>query len=215
VRVETWAKQYADVPEQNPADDSLARGDEFLYAEGLSYGVDVLLRRLEGGPWSGWVSYGYAVSARERDDVRYAPAQDRRHTMNALVAYRLPNRWQLAGRLGFGSGVPFTDIEGQIVRRIYNGSTNDWDTGITERDVEPVGGVRNGARYPVTYRLDLTASREFAWRGAQLVPFVSVINATNRRNVFIYRFDYTENPPTRTSYSQFPILPSVGLTVRW
>lgn len=215
VRVETWAKRYADVPEQNPADDSLARGDEFLYATGLSYGVDVLLRRVEGDVLSGWISYGYSVSARERDGVRYAPAQDRRHTMNALLAWRLPNRWQLASRLGFGSGVPYTDIEGQIVRRVYNGADNQWDSGITERDVEPVGGTRNGTRYPVFYRLDLTASREFQWRGAQLVPFVSVVNATNRRNVFIYSFDYTENPPTRTAYSQFPILPSVGLTVRW
>jgi hypothetical protein len=214
-RVEAWGKKYYDVPEQNPADDSLARGDEFVYARGVSYGVDVLLRRLEGGPLSGWVSYGYSVSSRERDGVRYAPAHDRRHTLNALVSWRLPSRWQVAGRLGYGSGVPYTDIEGQIVRRVYNGADNQWDSGITERDVEPVGGVRNGTRYPMFYRIDLTASREYAWRGANLVPFLSVINATNRRNVFVYRFDYTENPPTRTAFSQFPILPTLGLTVRW
>jgi hypothetical protein len=215
VRVETWAKRFVDVPEQNPADDSLARGDEFLYADGLSYGVDVLLRRIEGGPFSGWLSYGYAVSARERDGVRYAPAHDRRHTLNALGAWRLPRRWQFAARLAFGSGIPFTDIQGQIVRRVYNGANDDWDSGVTDRDLEPVGGARNGARYPVFYRLDLTASRDFQWRGAELVPYVSIINTTNRRNVFVYRFDYTENPPTRRAYSQFPILPSIGLTVRW
>ena len=215
VRVETWAKQYRRVPEQNPADDSLARGDEFLYADGLSYGVDVLLRRLEGGPLSGWISYGYSVSSRERDGFRYAPAQDRRHTVNALVAWRLPNRWQLASRVGFGSGVPFTDIQGQIVRRIYNGGSNDWDSGDNDADIEPVGGPRNGARYPSVFRLDLTASRSYQRWGASLVPFVSVINATNYHNVFFYDFDYSGNPPTRKALSQFPILPSLGLTVRW
>jgi hypothetical protein len=215
VRIEGWGKQYAGVPEENPADDSLARGDEFRYVDGLSYGVDVLVRRLEGGALSGWVSYGYAVSSRERDGVRYAPAQDRRHTLNALVAWRLPSRWQVASRLGYGSGTPFTDIEGQLVKRIYNGPGNDWDTGITERDPQPVGGVRNGARYPAFFRFDVTASRDFQWRGAALVPFVSVVNATNRRNVFVYSYDYTGNPPTRTAFSQFPILPSLGLTVRW
>lgn len=215
VRVEAWGKQYSRVPEQNPADDSLARGDEFLYADGTSYGVDVLLRRLEGGALSGWISYGYAVSARERDGVRYAPAQDRRHTMNALVAWKLRNRWQLASRVAFGSGVPFTDIEGQIVRRVYNGGSNDWDPGINDRDLEPVGGPRNGARYPAFFRFDVTASREFARWGASWTPFASVINATNYRNVFVYDFDYTDNPPTRTAFSQFPILPSIGLTVRW
>jgi hypothetical protein len=47
----------------------------------------------------------------------------------------------------------------------------------------------------------------------QVVPYLSVVNAYNARNVFIYTFDYTHNPPSREASSQFPILPSLGLTV--
>ncbi len=33
--------------------------------------------------------------------------------------------------------------------------------------------------------------------------------------VFTYTFDYLQNPPTRTAVSQFPLLPSLGVTVEW
>ena len=215
VRVEAWGKKYTDVAEQNQADDPAIRGDEFRYADGLSYGGDILLRQVEGERLSGWLSYGYAVSARERDGRRYAPAQDRRHTLNAVVAWQLPRRWQLGSRIGFGSGTPFTDIDGQIVRRIYNGGTGRFESGTVDRRIEPVGGDRNGERYPAFIRFDITASRRYDWGRAALEPYLSVINATNRQNVFIYTFDYTDNPPTRTARSQFPILPTLGLTVRF
>jgi hypothetical protein len=41
------------------------------------------------------------------------------------------------------------------------------------------------------------------------------VNAYNARNVFTYIFDYTANPPTRTAFTQFPLLPTVGVTVTW
>ena len=214
VRLEGWGKKYTDVAEQNQADDPAVRGDEFRYADGLSYGADLLLRQVEG-TLSGWVSYGYAVSARERDGRRYAPAQDRRHTLNAVLAWQLPRRWQLGGRVGYGSGTPFTDIDGQIVRRIYNGGTGRFESGTVDRRIEPVGGDRNGERYPAFIRVDVTASRRYDWGRAALEPYVSVVNATNHQNVFIYTFDYTDNPPTRTARSQFPFLPTLGLTVRF
>ena len=47
----------------------------------------------------------------------------------------------------------------------------------------------------------------------QVTPYFSVVNAYNAKNVFIYTFDYTTNPPTRESESQFPILPTLGMTV--
>jgi len=73
--------------------------------------------------------------------------------------------------------------------------------------------VRNAERYPLFQRLDLSVSRAGSWRGMQIVPYFSLVNAYNARNVFIYTFDYTHNPPTREASSQFPLLPSLGLTV--
>ena len=182
---------------------------------GRSYGVDVLLRQLESERLGGWIAYSYGVSSRERVGERFFPAQDRRHTLNAVASYRTRGNYMLGARLGFASGAPYTGIEGQLVRRRYDGGTDAFDVFVVDREVEPVGGARNGERYPTFQRLDLSISRAYRVRRATLTPFLSVVNAYNRRNVFIYTFDYTDNPPTREAISQFPILPSVGLTVQF
>ncbi|MFL5582428.1 MAG: TonB-dependent receptor domain-containing protein [Gemmatimonadaceae bacterium] len=215
VRVESYWKRYDHLPEPNDADDPLVRGDEFQQVRGRSYGVDVLLRRLETGRLGGWVSYGWSVSRRDAGRGPYAPAQDRRHNLNAVASWRAARGWMLGARLGLGTGYPFTGIEGQLLRRTYDGTHNQWDTGIVTRPVEAVGGDRNSLRYPTWHRLDLSAARTWRVRRAAVTPSFQLVNAYNRRNVFIYTFDYTDSPPTRTSVSQFPLLPSVGVTVEW
>ena len=72
-RVEGWVKRYDNLLEQNPADDPARRGDEFLDAEGTSYGFDVLLRQLDAGPLERWLSYTYAVSQRTQSGTGYWP----------------------------------------------------------------------------------------------------------------------------------------------
>ena len=48
-----------------------------------------------------------------------------------------------------------------------------------------------------------------------IAPYLSVVNAYNAKNVFLYVFDYTESPPTRQAISQFPLLPSAGVSIRF
>jgi len=57
------------------------------------------------------------------------------------------------------------------------------------------------------------ASRELHFRGATVSPYVSVVNAYNAQNVFIYLYDYSTDNPTRRAISQFPVLPSMGVRV--
>jgi hypothetical protein len=216
VRLEGYVKRYGQLPERNAADDPARNGDEFLAADGTSYGADVLLRQVEGGGrLAGWVSYSYGVSKRAVGNVGYFPAQDRRHNLNAVATLRAGTRTTYSARLGVGSGTPYTNIVGQIFRRVFNPETGTWDTDIDRPQREPVGGAHNGARYPIFQRLDLGVSRRYDWRGAQITPSFQVVNAYNAPNVFLYSFDYSSNPPTRKGYSQFPIIPTVGVTVEW
>ncbi|HKH93064.1 MAG TPA: TonB-dependent receptor [Gemmatimonadaceae bacterium] len=211
-RVEGWLKSYDHLLEQNTADDPARRGDEFLDAQGTSYGFDVLLRQLEAGPLSGWLSYTYGVSHRTQDGVGYWPGHDRRHNLNLVGSWRA-GRYMFGARMGVASGTPFTDIVGQVVRRSYDAGSHQYGSGGVAGEREPLGGVRNASRYPLFQRLDLSVSRSGTWRGMQLVPYLSLVNAYNAKNVFIYTFDYTQSPPTREASSQFPILPSLGLTI--
>jgi len=212
-RVEGWLKRYDHLLEQNTADDPARRGDEFLDAEGSSYGFDVLLRQLDAGPLSGWLSYTYAVSQRTQSGTGYWPGHDRRHNVNLVGTWRAGRKYTVGARLGVASGTPFTDIVGQVVRRAYDPLRHGYGTGGLAGEREPLGGGRNAERYPLFQRLDLSVSRTGTWRGMQLVPYFSLVNAYNAKNVFIYTFDYTRNPPTREAASQFPLLPSLGLTI--
>jgi hypothetical protein len=46
-------------------------------------------------------------------------------------------------------------------------------------------------------------------------PYLQLINAYNRRNVWVYTFNYDRSPPTRTGLSQLPMLPTIGVEFEW
>ena len=212
VRLEGYFKRYDRVLEVNGSEDPGIRGDEFLTDRGTSYGLDLLARAQPVTGLGGWLSYTYGVASRSRDGFRWAPGHDRRHDLNVIATWRLA-RYRFGARFGYATGSPYTPIVGQIARRTYDPSTDHWGTGDPQRPLESLGGARNGARYPPTHRLDLDAAREFKVRGATVAPYVSVLNTFNSRNVFVYLYHYSTDPPTRRAISQFPVLPSLGVRV--
>lgn len=213
VRIESFYKKYGNLLEGNPQDDPSRRGDEFLVVDGDSYGVDVLLRQFEQGRFSGWISYTYAVAARVGAGLRYFPGHDRRHDVNIVGSWRL-SKYLLGVRYGYATGTPYTDIVGEIVRRVYDPGFNTYGTRGGGSQTEFVGGPRNGARLPATQRLDIDVTRTFRVRATTIAPYLSVVNAYDAKNVFLYVFDYSKSPPTRQAISQFP-LPSAGVTIRF
>ena len=212
IRVEGYVKRYDRVMEANWSEDPGRRGDEFFLAEGMSYGADVLARWQSSAGVGGWVAYSYGLSSRSRDGVRWAPGHDRRHDLDVVGIWRL-SKYRLGARFGFASGTPYTPIEGEIARRVYDPSRDRWGTGDPPIWVEPIGGSRNGARFPAAHRLDLDASRDFTVGSVSIAPYLSVANVYNAQNVFIYLYEYSTDRPTRRAISQFPILPSVGVRV--
>ena len=213
LRIEGYAKRYDRVLDVNPSDGPQRRGDEFLVGNGLSYGADLLARvnPAERG-WSGWIAYSYGLSWRSRDGDRWAPGHDRRHDLDVVATWR-GSRYRFGARFGFATGTPYTPIIGQIARRVYDPSLDRWGTGEPRIWVESLAGSRNSVRFPATHRIDLDASRDFHARGATISPYVSVVNAYNARNVFVYLYNYSNDTPTRRAISQFPILPSAGVRV--
>jgi hypothetical protein len=55
----------------------------------------------------------------------------------------------------------------------------------------------------------------FRWQfekwGGQWEPYLQLANVYNRKNPFLYVFDYGDTPPTRTGVSQIPLLPTFGV----
>lgn len=215
LKIDAFLKRYDRVLEFFLGEDPFVHGDEFGVATGNAYGLDLMFRQYEspGGRLSGWITYSYAVARRELDGDRYAPAHDRRHNLNAVGSLRA-GKYLLGVRFGIASGTPYTLIVSQFVRRRFDPITNTWENpGQPPNDVDDIGGRRGGARYPLTQRLDLSASREYQRGRTTIRPYVSIVNAYNAHNVLDYQVDYGLVPPVRRKFSQFPFLPSIGVSV--
>jgi hypothetical protein len=74
-----------------------------------------------------------------------------------------------------------------------------------------VPGQRNAQRYPAYSRLDLTFRRTYTHRWGTLTPYLQVLNATNRKNVLFYFYNFDHTPATRSGVSMFPALPTIGV----
>jgi hypothetical protein len=214
VRLETYIKQYDRLLDPNPFEEPDVHGDEYRDVTGRSYGADLLIRQLERGRWSGWLAYTYTFSRRTNDSGSYYPGQDRRNNVNLLMSWRKSSKVLFSTRLGYASGTPYTYIVGQLPQRYYDINTGRWETDGPTENLMVVGGPRNTLRLPSTQRLDVSITREMQ-KGVKFTPFLSVVNLYNAKNVFMYSFDYESSPPTRTSYSQIPFLPTIGLTIEW
>ena len=217
VRVEAYGKHYDGLAEPPFTIDPRVRPDQLRYFGGRSYGVDVFLRQLESGSVGGWITYGYSVSTRERNGGggRYWPAQDRRHNANVVLSWVPSRRWTVGARYGVASGTPFTALAGRYDWRVYDPFGNGYDRDDRNGREMTARGPRNAERYPLYQRIDLSAERSFYAGRTAIRPYLSVVNATNRRNVFAYDFDYYSDPPTARALSQFPLLPTLGLKVEF
>ncbi len=71
-------------------------------------------------------------------------------------------KYLLGVRFGYATGTPYTDIVGEIVRRIYDPGLNAYGTRGGGRRTKFIGGTRNGARLPATQRLDLDVTRTYS-----------------------------------------------------
>jgi hypothetical protein len=212
VRVEAFLKRYSSLVEQNPHSDPNIAGDEFLRVHGHSYGADMMLRQFNTGRFAGWLAYSFAFSSRvDANGRRFFPGQDRRHEMN-VVSNWIGRRYTLSTRFNLASGTPYTRVTGQFARRDYDPVSGLFRyEGLTQFLVGP----RNAERLPLAQRLDLSLTRSGRVRGASVSPFLSIMNAYNATNVFAYIFDYTARPPERIGLQQFPVFPTIGVSIAW
>lgn len=206
--LEGYRKTFRNLITGNRAEDPRVDGDEFVPLEGEAYGFDLLARR-HLGTIRGWVAWSYTRAERRllADGIAFPPAHDRRHTINVVIQAPGPMGSELGVRWGFGSALPYTPFIGEWDHRVYSATAHsfeDWNT-------EPIAGAINSARYPPYSRLDVGFRWSFEKWGGLWQPYLNVVNLYNRRNVFLYFFDYLDAPPTRTGVSQLPLLPTFGL----
>jgi hypothetical protein len=227
VSAEGYYRRYLGLTDLNTADDPNDPADDLLEGDGWSYGADFLVRRTQGR-FRGWMTLSLLRARRtfpdplslgldgEQRTITFAPVFDRRADLDVVGQYQLPGKIEAGVRLNFGTGVPYSRpvaayvaFETDLVKGGY-------------RVPRPVGkdpkiplyivpGERNAERYPAYTRLDLTFRRTWTHRWGTLTPYLQVLNATNRKNVLFYFYNYDRTPATRSGASMFPLLPTIGL----
>jgi hypothetical protein len=232
VALEGYARSFDGVVTFNTGEDPNDDVDDILSGEGLSYGADLMIRK-DNGDVSGWMALSLLEAERTfpdllspfepQPDVTYPPIFDRRLDMDLVLRYPLPGGWQGGLRWNVGTGVPYTRAVGSYAyyspRFVQNGGRLEWAGADEENDALGGYGVvleeRNRSRYPTYHRLDISARRTLVKPWGTLTPYVDLLNVYNQRNVLFYFYEYERVPPVRSGISMFPLVPTVGVEVRF
>ncbi len=181
---------------------------DFIQASGSSYGLEILLDRKDP-VLSGWISYTLSFTEREVGSFTYPPRYDRRHNLNCIVAWRPGDDWEFSVRWEYGSGLPFTQIMGFYDRISFGGIFEGQGYGTEKGAPYTILGKKNQGRLPDYQRLDLSAAKSFRWDQVKLTLEASVLNATDRNNMFYF------NRTTGQRIDMLPILPTATIKVEF
>ena len=191
-----------------PAHSGSAKGFD-LFANG------VISERLTGG-------LGYAFSiAKAREDsttvfssvfgTEFFRECDQRHTIALNGNYRLSRAWQLHFVWRFHTGNPTTILKHSVVTLLDGQS-------VCERNF----GDYNTERLPAFHSLDFRLTKTSPHNSWQLSWYLQVLNLYNRSNVHEYAFTEEHDDLTDalldchvSKEPFFPILPTVGVSVRF
>ena len=218
--LEGYYRTFDGVVAVNAAEDPNDELDDLVAGDGWSYGVDLFLRR-DRGATTGWVTLSFLRTERTFPDTRsgldpppvltYPPVFDRRVDID-LVLRRPLNWWGVVAgvRANFGTGIPYTRPLGQydVYRRRLADGLLDYNNGSAV-----ALGPRNGSRYPARHRLDVSFRKTIEREWGRLIPYLSIINLYNQKNVLFYFYDFEPDPPTRSGVSMIPFLPTFGVEV--
>ena len=207
-------KLYPDTPENAQIPDLLKK--DFTKETGDAYGFDVSVK-YENQHWYLWAVYALGFVTREYEKavedgvelVEYAPHFDRRHNINVILTYTAGSKrqWEFSGRWNFGTGFPFTQVQGFYEYYPFQDGIN-FDYTTTNGELGVLYGELNGGRLPTYHRFDIDVKRKFFFtENVMLEADLSVTNVYNRHNVFYV------NLITSEVARQLPILPTLGLTL--
>ena len=206
-------KLYPDTPENSQIPDLLKK--DFTKETGDAYGFDVSLK-YEDQHWYLWAVYALGFVTREYEKavedgvelMEYAPHFDRRHNVNVILTYTAGSKrqWEFSGRWNFGTGFPFTQVQGFYEYYSFQDGIN-FDYTTTNGELGVLYGDLNAGRLPTYHRFDIDVKRKFYFsENTMLEADFSVTNVYNRNNVFYV------NMITSEIARQLPILPTFGLT---
>jgi hypothetical protein len=194
----------------DPAQPALFLVDELSYRYGFftghgpltdagtsrSYGGEVILQKKLARD-----VYGLASASLSRSEytgangATYARVYDNRIQFNIEGGYKIDENWEVSLRWIFAGGVPYTPFDIEASR------ANDTEV----LDVARI----NSERHPDYHSMNVRVDHRFHFAASNLVLYLSVWNAYNRKNVAAYIWDTVNKQPKRLY--QWGVLPIIGV----
>lgn len=193
-------------------------------ATGKSYGFEVLLQKIRSGPtekFTGWVSYAYSFSERDRRGIKTAFLFDQRHAANIVGNYKFADHWDIGMRFTLRSGRPFveaTEVKPRILVATVAGADTaviqvDSRTGKVILDVEYERDKYSG-RLNLYHSLDLRVTHYPQWWGLDWAVYLDVQNVYNHKNQQQITYYVNQDGDLRQRViNGIPIFPSLGLSL--
>jgi outer membrane receptor protein involved in Fe transport len=172
-------------------------------ATGYSKGIDLYVMYSIPG-FYGWVSYSYLEAMQDimNDSTGSFPRNtDQKHTLALVGDFDLGSQWNLALRYTYGSGYPYTPQNAQ-----YNSTTNQWNWS---------SSAPNSERLPSYSCVDIRFTKSFDMFGLATSAFLDVSNLLMAKNIIMYQYYIDNNQPKKDGVNLPPIIPSVGISVRF
>lgn len=209
------------VPEPHPgAGTVLVDPSLWRQATGTARGIEATWSWIDDRGLSLLGSYRWARASRTVGARTYTPRFHRDHELEMGASFRRgAHTW--SARAALGSGQPHTPLLVRIPgHNVRENSREEWEFEYDPRAVL-LGGRYNSARLPHLARVDVGWHREIgvSWLGGgSLVPYVTVANLLNRRNVVGSRgsrVDWPPAPVARSYQRQLPLTPFIGVEFRF
>jgi hypothetical protein len=210
--LEGYYKDYSNLLETRYGD-YFTPPESLLLADGYSFGADLMLRKTEGRV-NGWISYSYAWTRRNIGDEIYRPHYDRRHNANVVLTFpHLFWGMDVSAKWTLGTGLPYSGSIGYYPHYQYRSVEPQW---YWYPEWSLINGARDAFRYPVYHRLDAGVTKTWKKRWGEVSAFLDVTNLYNAKNVLLYYWEVGDDGlPVRHSVGMIPILPTIGVKVRF
>jgi TonB family protein len=206
--------------DESPIPD-ISLGD--LSSRGMSYGLELLIRRPLGGNWFGWLSYSLQRSTRHVRFNRYDSygrqvgraegdlpyVFDQTHVLNLVLSYKFANNITLGGVVHFNTGRPES---GNLTSRTQvEGRELDGTPRWVPLDQDKVD------RLPPFLRFDVRVSKAWVYDTFSLEAYLDMLNVTISQEVvaFDYGGGYAGLPLEKTPTGVPIVLPILGLKARY
>ncbi len=172
--------------------------------KGDARGIDLLLKKNFSNRSSGWLSYSYIKTTRTgRDGIERRFSGDQPHTLSLVWSQAMTgswHKWDIGVRMRYHSGALYDPIIG----------TELSSDGL--RTVPTYSTVKNSARMPDFYQLDLRLDRKVRHNTWTLNYYIDIFNILNTQNVtgYDYGVDLEKVGNPDEEYN-LPLFPTFGI----